>query len=168
MLRRFAILGVALGVIFGFVLPATSANAQYIPGQPGCIANPTEIDANTATSGVLNCTGCPPGTTANAYVVVDGDEVAIGSAQVDDDEDGSVVIPVQYPALAAGDYTTLVRCGDVVLSNVLTVVGLGGQQIGRLPVTGSDSRLLLQIALTLIVIGGLLALAERKRRHAYD
>jgi hypothetical protein len=28
--------------------------------------------------------------------------------------------------------------------------------------------LLLQVALTLIVIGGLLALAARKRRHAYD
>jgi LPXTG-motif cell wall-anchored protein len=166
--RKFAILGVALGVIFGFVLPAAPASAQYIPGQPGCVAEPSEIDANSATSGTLTCIGCPPGTTASAYVLVDGTEVEIGSAAVNDDDDGGVTISVSYPALPPGDYTTLVRCGDVVLSNVLTVVGLGGQQVGRLPVTGSDSRLLLQVALTLIVIGGLLALAARKRRHAYD
>ena len=47
-------------------------------------------------------------------------------------------------------------------------VGTGGQISGQLPVTGSDSSLLLQIALILIVIGGLLALAARKRRHAYE
>jgi LPXTG-motif cell wall-anchored protein len=161
---------VALGVIFGlFVVPTAPASAQYIPGQPGCIADPTQIDANTATSGTITCIGCPPGTTAGAYVVVDGEEVQIGSAQVGDDEDGGVTISVSYPSLPPGDYTTLVRCGDVVLSNVLTVVGLGGQQVGRgpLPVTGSDSRLLLQIAITLVVIGGLLAIAARKRRHAY-
>ncbi len=51
---------------------------------------------------------------------------------------------------------------------MLTVIGTGGQSAGPLPVTGSNSSLLVQIALMLIVVGGLLALAARKRRHAYD
>lgn len=168
MIRRFAVLAVALGVIFGLVLPAAPASAQYVPGQPGCIADPSEIQANVSTTGTLHCIGCPPGVQANAFVVVDGEEVAIGSAQVSSDDDGPVDIPVVYPALPGGDYTVLVRCGQVLLSNVLTVIGTGGQSAGPLPVTGSNSSLLVQIALMLIVVGGLLAVAARKRRHAYD
>jgi LPXTG-motif cell wall-anchored protein len=168
LIRRFAVLAVVLGVIFGFVLPAAPASAQYIPGQPGCVADPDQIIADTVTQGVLNCIGCPPNSRADAFIVVDGEEVAIGSAQVSSDEDGPVTIPVVYPALPDGEYTTLVRCGQVLLSNVLTVIGTGGQVSGPLPVTGSDSSLLIQIALALIVIGGLLALAARKRRHAYE
>ena len=168
MIRRFAVLAVALGVIFGLVLPAAPASAQYVPGQPGCIADPSEVQANAATPGTLHCIGCPPNVQANAFVVVDGQEVAIGSGQVSADKDGPVDIPVVYPALPAGDYTILVRCGPVLLSNVLTVIGTAGQSAGRLPITGSNSSLLVQIALLLIVLGGLLALAARKRRHAYD
>jgi LPXTG-motif cell wall-anchored protein len=168
LIRRFAVLVVALGVIFGLVLPAAPASAQYIPNQPGCIADPTEIQANVSTPGTLQCIGCPPEVQANAFIIVDGQEVAIGSGQVSDDEDGPVTISVTYPALPAGDYTILVRCGPVLLSNVLTVIGTGGQSAGPLPVTGSNSSMLVQIALLLITIGGLLAVAARKRRHAYD
>jgi LPXTG-motif cell wall-anchored protein len=161
----------AISLVAGLaVLAPTPASAQYVPGQPGCIAIPSTIDENTVTNAVLQCIGCPPETQANAFVIVDGEEVPIGSATVSEDPDGPVNIPVVFPALPDGDYTILVRCGPVLLSNVLTVVGTGGQQIarGQLPVTGSDSSLLIQIALTLIVIGGLLALTARKRRHAYD
>lgn len=168
MIRRFAILAVALCAIAGFSLFADPASAQYVPGQPGCIPDPAQIDANSQTSGVLNCIGCPPNVQANAYILVDGEEVLIGSAQVADDPDGPVTIPVTYPPLDQGDYTVLVRCGSVLLSNVITVVGTAAQVVGQLPRTGSDSSLLLQIALMLIIIGGLLALASRKRRHAYD
>jgi LPXTG-motif cell wall-anchored protein len=167
-IRRFAVLAVAVSLIAGFSLLASPAEAQYIPGQPGCIPEPDQIDANTSTPGVLECIGCPPNVRADAYVLVDGEEVFIGSAQTSDDEDGGVSIPVTYPPLPGGEYTVLVRCGPVLLSNVLTVVGTGSDVIGQLPVTGSDSSLLIQIALMLIVIGGLLALASRKRRHAYD
>ena len=157
----------ALGVTFAFVLPTAPASAQYIPGQPGCIANPDTIQLNTATTGVLNCINCVPGASASAFVVVDGEKVLIGSATVSNDPDGPVDIPVVYPALPPGDYLLLVDCG-IELSNVLTVVGTEGEVTGSLPVTGSNSSLLVQIALTLIVVGGLLALAARKRRHAYD
>jgi len=168
-IRRFAVLAVAVSLIAGFSLLASPASAQYIPGQPGCIPEPAQIDANTGTTGVLDCIGCPPDVRADAYVLVDGEEVLIGSAQTDDDDDGGVSIPVTYPPLPAGEYTILVRCGPVLLSNVLTVVGSGADVIsGPLPVTGSDSSLLIQIALMLIIIGGLLALATRKRRAAYD
>lgn len=170
MIRRIAIVGMAASLLVAFSLVASisPASAQYIPGQPGCIAIPTEIDENVSTTGELQCIGCPPSVPAEAFVLVDGDEVLIGSATVSDDPDGSVTIPVTYPALPSGDYTVLVRCGEVLLSNVLTVVDTGSDVVARLPVTGSDSSLLLQIALTLVVIGGLLALATRKRRHAYD
>jgi LPXTG-motif cell wall-anchored protein len=159
---------VALGVIFGFVLPAAPASAQYVPNQPGCIQTPESINENEATPGTLQCIGCPPNVQADAFVLVDGVEVPIGSGQVENDEDGPVTINVTFPALPEGEYTVLVRCGEVLLSNVLTVIGTGGQISGPLPVTGSDSSLLLQIAIVLIVIGGLLALAARKRRHAYE
>jgi hypothetical protein len=162
---------VVIGAVIGFAAPV---KAQYVPGQPGCIPDPATIDEDTQTSGVLNCIGCPPSTPgdptlAEAFIVVDGVEVAIGSAQVGEDRDGPVTIPVVYPALPAGDYLILVRCGDALLSNVLTVVGTGGQIIsGPLPVTGSDSGWLVRLALVLIIIGGLLAMMARKRRHAYD
>jgi LPXTG-motif cell wall-anchored protein len=168
LIRRFAVLAVALGVLFGVVAPFTPASAQYVPNQPGCISDPTEIPANVATSGTLKCIGCPPNVRADAFIIVDGQEIPIGSGQVKDDKDGPVTIVVNYPALPAGDYTTLVRCGPVLLSNVLTVIGTAGQAAGSLPVTGSNSSLLVQIALILITIGGLLAVAARKRRHAYD
>jgi LPXTG-motif cell wall-anchored protein len=167
LIRRFAVLVVALGVTFAFVLPTVPASAQYIPGQPGCIAEPSEIQANVSTSGTLQCVNCLPGVQAEAFIVVDGENVSIGSATVSNDKDGPVSIPVVYPALPAGDYLILVNCG-IQLSNVLTVVGTQGEVTGALPVTGSNSSLLVQIALMLIVIGGLLALAARKRRHAYD
>lgn len=169
MRRRFAVLAVAIGVIAGVAVFASPASAQYIPGQPGCIPEPAQIDENVSTPGVVDCIGCPPNVQANAYVLVDGDEVLIGSAQTSTDDDGGVTIPVTYPALEAGDYTLLVRCGPVLLSNVLTVVGQGSDLIARgpLPVTGSDSKLLVQIALILVVVGGLLALSSRKRKHAY-
>ena len=169
MIRRFAVLAMAISLVAGFAVLASPASAQYVPGQPGCIAEPQTIDADTATNAVLECIGCPPNVEANAFVLVDGEEVPIGSATVSDDPDGGVNIPVVFPALPEGDYTILVRCGPVLLSNVLTVIGTGGQVVtGQLPVTGSDYSLLIQIALMLIVIGGLLALTARKRRHAYD
>jgi len=158
---------VALGVTFAFVLPTAPASAQYVPGQPGCIADPTEIQANVSTPGTLNCVNCVAGAQADAFVVVDGQKIPIGSATVSTDKDGPVSIPVIYPALPPGDYLILVDCG-IELSNVLTVTGTGGQSTGALPVTGSNSALLIQIALMLIAVGGLLALAARKRRHAYD
>src|SRR5690606_29400000 len=83
-IRRFAILAVALCAIAGSSLFADPASAQYVPGQPGCIPEPAQIDANTQTSGVLECIGCPPNVQANAFVLVDGEEVFIGSAQVSD------------------------------------------------------------------------------------
>ncbi len=167
LIRRFAVLAVVLGVFVAFAMPTPPASAQYIPGQPGCIADPTEIQANVSTPGTLHCINCVPGVQANAFIIVDGQKVAIGSATVSNDTDGPVDIPVVYPALPGGDYLILVDCG-IELSNVLTVIGTGGQSAGPLPVTGSNSSLLVQIALMLIVVGGLLALAARKRRHAYD
>lgn len=167
MIRRSAVLAVAIGMIAGLGLFASPASAQYNPSA-GCIPSPSTIDANTATPGSIDCVGCPPSSQANAFVIVDGAEVLIGSATVADDPDGSVSIPVVFPALPDGEFNLLVRCGVAVFGNVLTVVGTGGQQIGRLPVTGSDSSLLLQIALVLIVVGALFAQAARKRRHAYD
>jgi LPXTG-motif cell wall-anchored protein len=152
-----------------FLLPTPPASAQYNPGQPGCIADPTEIQANVSTPGTLQCINCAPGAIATAYVVVDGEQVQIGSATVSDDKDGPVTIPVVYPALPPGEYLTLVDCGlPTQLSNVITVVGTAGQSTGTLPVTGANSSWLVQIALVLITAGGLLALAARKRRHAYD
>src|SRR4051812_39841580 len=69
-----------------FVLPTAPASAQYVPGQPGCIADPTEIQANVSTPGTLNCVNCVAGAQADAFVVVDGQKIPIGSATVSTDK----------------------------------------------------------------------------------
>lgn len=166
-MRRFALVAIVVGAMIAFVLPTPPASAQYNPRQPSCIADPIEIQANVSTPGTLQCINCVANSPATAYIVVDGEQVQIGTGQVKDDEDGPVTIPVVYPALPPGDYLVLVDCG-LQLSNVLTVVGTEGESTGTLPVTGSNSSWLVQVALVLITVGGLLALAARKRRHAYD
>lgn len=161
MKRSLVAVVVAVVAVFAFATPAL---AQYETG--GVILNPPEIPAFTESIVNVSGVGCPPGSTANIYIVIDGSEVFLGSTQVADDPDGAFNTDVLVPALPPGEYTVRVRCGEVVLSAILTVVGTT-TQAGPLPRTGADPWMFIRIAVLLVTIGGFLLLFARKRRKSY-
>ncbi|MCX7620335.1 MAG: LPXTG cell wall anchor domain-containing protein [Acidimicrobiales bacterium] len=145
-------LGVALlAVCVGLGAPA---GAQYPPGQPGFIITPSSTTAGSPVT--IAGQGCPPGSTV--VFTIDGNQ--IGSLPVSMDSDGTFSGTIVIPAnLAPGDYVVVGTCGNVVMSNTLTILST------ELPRTGSDRSLpLAKSGLVLIAIGGLLVLAVRGRR----
>lgn len=157
MVRRMVILAVAL------VLATTGiAHAQYIPGQPGFTIDP-DTCPTTGCDVVISGVGCPAATEVNAFVLVGGQEIFIGGGVSADDPDGSFEFGATIPPLAAGEYTVILRCGDVTLSNIITITGTS--IAGPLPRTGTDVMSFVRIALVLIAVGGLLLVSERKRRR---
>jgi hypothetical protein len=156
--RRMVVLAVA------FLMAMTGvAHAQYIPGQPGFTITP-DTCPDTGCDVVISGVGCPPATEVNAYLIVDGREVFIGSGVSEDDPDGAFEFGATIPPVPAGEYTVLVRCGPVSLSNIITITSTAVIR-PPLPRTGSDILGLLRIALVLLAIGGLLLVSERKRRR---
>jgi LPXTG-motif cell wall-anchored protein len=147
-----------------FAFTATPAQAQY-DGPCGLILNPPEIAADTATSIEVSGVCCPAASIADIFVVVDGQEVFVGTAQVANDTDGGFNQVVTIPPLPAGEYSVVVHCGPVTLSAVLTVVGTTTVTTGALPRTGSDPWTFIRIAVLLVAIGGFLLLFTRKRRQ---
>ena len=145
------------------------AAAQYVPGQPGFILDPDRLP-DTGGQTTIRGVGCPPDTEVNAFILVDGAEIPIGSGRSADDPDGGFEFVATVPPLPAGEYTVLVRCGPVTLSNILTIFSTAvpapppGQE-GTLPRTGTDSLTLVRWALLLVAVGGLLAVTERRRRR---
>ena len=146
------------------LVPATAAYAQYNPGQPGFIITPSTTTAGSQVSFVGE--GCPAGST----VTFTSNGVTLASGPVG--SDGKFAVPGTVPAsFGPGQYTVTATCGDVLMTNILTVVaatsgvipGTSGTS-GSLPRTGSDSMLLVRIGLGLLAAGGLVVLATRRRR----
>jgi len=158
--RRIVVLALAL-------VMATSATAfaQYVPGQPGFEIDPPTVPS---TGGQVTITGvgCPPGSEVQAFIIVDGQEVFIGGGFVDDDPDGPFEFLADIPALPPGEYTIIVKCGTLTMSNILTVTGTTptSRQVTPLPRTGSDTMGFVRIGLGLVAVGGLLLLANKRRR----
>jgi hypothetical protein len=184
------LLGLLVGATALFAI-AAPASAQY-PPPVGFIIDPSTIPAFTSTTVYIEGLGCPRASTASIFIVVDGEEVFLGSTPVDDDAEGGFRANVTIPPLPPGEYVVLVRCGNLVLSSILTVVGDSPTTVtpptssiptsstsaqstpaqstpaaGPLPRTGSDPWALVRIALLLLAAGGLLALQARKRRQSY-
>jgi LPXTG-motif cell wall-anchored protein len=153
-----AVIGVFLATLGLLVAPA---GAQYPPGQPGFIITPSSTTAGSTVS--IAGQGCPPGST----VVFTIDGTQIGAIPVSMDPDGTFSGTVVIPSnLAPGNYVVVGTCGNVVMSNSLTILS------SELPRTGSDRSLpLAKSGLVLIAVGGLFVLAVRNRRgraaHAY-
>lgn len=113
-------------------------------------------------------TGFPPGT--SVPLAVNGD--TIGSPV--SDESGAFSFSYTIPSdLAPGTQLTFsATCGAFVLTQVVTISATGTTPTTTtasgepLPVTGSDSGWLLRAGLALIVAGGLVVLAVRRRDHA--
>jgi LPXTG-motif cell wall-anchored protein len=167
-IRRILVLVGAILVVGGLVAPA--AHAQYIPGQPGFIINPSELP-DTGGQTTITGFGCPPDEVVNAYLLGPDGEIFIGSGRSTDDPDGSFEFVVTVPPIAAGEYTVLVRCGPVTLSNTLvitsTAVPTTAATTGTLPRTGGEPLPWLRIGFALVAVGGLFAMSARRRRRAY-
>jgi LPXTG-motif cell wall-anchored protein len=90
--------------------------------------------------------------------------VSLGSTTADDD--GSFSATLTIPSTTdAGTYTLIASSGGEVLSTA-TIRVLAAAGTGALPFTGADVAPGLAIGATLIVAGGLLLLAVRRRRNS--
>lgn len=142
------------------VVSATAANAQYIPDQPGFIITPPTTTPGGAIS--FSGQGCPPNSTVT--FTLNGQVIGQGQAAAD----GTFFIPGQAPNIAPGQYTVIATCGDVTMSNILTIVSGSSTIIpgtsGTLPQTGSNSLVIARVALALLAVGGLIVLGTRRRR----
>lgn len=132
--RALVTLLVALVAILGFV--AQPAGAQYVPGQAGFILDPSV--AVPGDSVAVIGTGCPRA--SEVEVFIDGTLAATTTAN--DDAAGSFETTITAPP-EEGSYIVEVRCGDIVMSQVLTVSAsacgfviqgvAGGQALGFAP-----------------------------------
>jgi LPXTG-motif cell wall-anchored protein len=149
------------------VASTTAAHAQYIPDQPGFIITPSTTTAGSQVS--FAGQGCPQGSTVT--FTLNGQVLASGPVN----PDGTFNVPGTVPAgLADGQYTVIATCGDVTMSNILTIVSGSSSVIpgtpgtagtsGTLPQTGSNSLVIARVALALLAVGGLIVLGTRRRR----
>ena len=158
MIRRAV---VVLTMILGVLVVPSVAGAQYQPGQPGLVLIPSTV----IVSGSVTATGfgCRPGQTV--VLTIDGTTVATTIAR--DDSTGSFEATFTAPA-TPGIYTVVATCGLTIVSSVLTVIAPTTTVAQTLPQTGSgDGTLsLARYGLVLVVAGGLVVLAMRRRRGA--
>ena len=154
--RAFVVLTMILGVL---VVPAV-AGAQYQPGQPGLVLIPSTV----IVGGAVTATGfgCRPGQTV--VLTIDGTTVATTIAK--DDSTGSFEATFTAPG-TPGNYTVVATCGLTIVSSILTVIAQPTTTVvSTLPQTGSGDATMAfaRYGLVLLVAGGLLVLAVRRRR----
>lgn len=158
--KRVVALACVLLVVF-----ASSAHAQYVPGQPGFIIDPDTLPEGGGTSHASGI-GCPRG--AAASFTINGQ--VVGQTVAASDPDGSFQADLNIPAsLLPGEYTVVLECGGVVMTNTLTITAVpkttpDGTGRTSLPRTGTDVGTMVRIGLALAVFGGLLVLGSRKKR----
>ncbi len=147
-----------LGVL---AVPAV-AGAQYQPGTPGLVLVPSTV----VVGGSVTATGfgCRPG--QNVAITIDGATVATVVARPD--STGSFEATFTAPS-TPGSYTVVATCGLTIVSSVLTVISQPttvALASSGLPATGvGDGSLgLARAGLVLLVAGGLVVLAVRRRR----
>jgi len=152
---------VVLTMILGVLVVPSVAGAQYQPGQPGLVLIPSTV----IVGGQVTATGfgCRPGQTV--VLTIDGTTVATTIAR--SDSTGSFEATFTAPN-TPGTYTVVATCGLTIVSSILTVIAPTTTIASTLPQTGSgDGTLaLLRYGLVLVVAGGLVVLAVRRRRHA--
>lgn len=160
MVRRIVVLALTL-----VMATAVAASAQYVPGQPGFQIDPGTVPS-TGGQVVITGVGCPPSVEVQAFIIVNGEEIFIGGGFVGTDPDGPFEFFGEIPVLPPGEYTVIVKCGPLTLSNILTVTGTTptSTQVTPLPKTGAETMGFLRVGLGLVAVGGLLLLANRRRR----
>ncbi len=161
--RLLAAVGV-MSMMLAFIALAPDANAQYVPGQPGFIIDPDTMPEGGGTANASGV-GCEPG--SNAVFTINGQSV--GTTTASSDPDGRFATVLQIPSsLGPGEYTVVVTCGSVTMTNGLTITAVPtstpSQGGSSLPRTGTNSMMLVKIGLALGVVGGLFVLGARKKR----
>jgi LPXTG-motif cell wall-anchored protein len=148
------------------VLFASAAHAQYVPGEPGIIVNPSTVEVGGTIE--VQGQGCPSGSEVTIYV----NDVLVATTVASDDGTGSfdvtdIVLPT---SIGPGTYTVHAYCGELDLTAVLEVTAVAttaaptNETTTVLPVTGSDSGVYVKVGLALVAVGGLLVLGTRRRR----
>lgn len=177
-IARHALLVIAtlLSSVAFAVLPSVGAEAQGTCNLPAQYQGSATFAASSssATPGstvVFTGTGWP----ANSSIPVTVDGVSVGSATTN--ASGSFSFSYTFPAATStGTHVVSASCGGFVLSQNITVSSGGTTNVttvtpltsttSSLPVTGSNSIGMAQIALALLAAGGLLVLVTRRRSRA--
>lgn len=157
MIRRAVL---ALMLILGVLAVPSIAGAQYQPGQPGLVLVPSTV----VVGGQVTATGfgCLPGETV--VISIDGATVATTTARAD--TTGSFEATFTAPS-TPGSYTVVATCGLTIVSSILTVIGTTPVATTLPQTGGGDNALLLaRYGLVLLVAGGLVVLAVRRRNTA--
>lgn len=156
-----------------FVAPAVTAHAQDAPDcsvaideyEGTAIITVDPVDVTPGGSVTLTGTGFPPGVAVPLFF----NDAPIGAPVTDAEGNFSFVytIPLDTPT---GVFEFSAACGTFILTSNITispipVVTTTPPPTQPLPVTGSDSLPLLQMAAALIVVGGLIVFLTRRQHE---
>lgn len=138
------------------------ASPTYNPSA-GVGANPTMVVVGGGTT--ITGTGFAPGCEVT-ITITDPNGVTVATVTVITDANGSFTTTINTTNYALGTYTATAVQGSLSLSTSFTVVGAAVTTVpSNLPVTGSSSTgAMVQGALVLLVLGGLVLLVARKRK----
>ncbi len=150
--------------------PAAGA-APTVSYAGGCIIRLSQITAVPNDKLTVTATGYPTGAVVTFTLDPDTHPVKLGTVTAD--SSGTAVLVFSLPPdtkpgvhIVTATGVPAGQCSPSVSTNVTVsalVVNTTVAQPGSLPRTGSDSAELVQLALILIAIGGLVTLAARKR-----
>jgi len=168
-IRRVLVLSAMVcAVLAATTVLATSAGAQYVPGQPGIIVDPTcsPLGGQITVEG----SGVPAGSTVTIQI----NGITLGTTTANPDGDflsDKLTLPT---SITSGQYTLHALAGSLDLTAVLSVAtgpcAVAANNVtattvaSSLPVTGTNSGEWVKAGLSLLAIGGLLVLATRRRR----
>ncbi len=167
MIRRMLVLGaMVFAALAATAMLATSAGAQYVPGQPGIIVTPS----CSAVGGNITVEGS--GVPASSVVTISVNGITLGTVTANPDGDFLTSALALPTSLTSGQYTLHATTGAIDLTATLDVAtgpcavaaATAAQGGGTLPVTGTNSGEWVKAGLSLVAIGGLLVLATRRRR----
>lgn len=155
--RTSVLLASLAALMLGLVAPAL---AQYPPGSVlGVSCTPEDPEPGET----VECSAgdCDPGTDATVSVSVGGEEVMLAENVITTDENGQISFEFEVPEDAEpGDQVQVsVECEDGGVASVLNAQ----LEIGELAETGSNSGVILVIALAVVAAGGLLLFLARRR-----
>lgn len=169
MIRRMLVLGAMVVAVFGATVSmAASAGAQYVPGEPGIIVDPScsPVGGNISVEG--------SGVADSSTVTIQINGQTIGTTTANNEGDfltGQITLPTTF---TSGEYQIHAIQGSLDLTAVLSIAtgpcavaatNVTQTTSSTLPVTGTNSGEWVKIGLALVAVGGLLVLATR-RRHA--
>lgn len=175
MIRRILVFIIAATATFGFVHPAVAQNTTttcsanqgdiYSCGNPGFILTPPTVSQG----GQVTISG--QGCAANQTVEFSINGQVIGTTVTD--VNGNFTVTLTLPSnLTPGTYTIIGTCGNITMSNTITITGGGnsgqGNQggTGTTPITGSGlTEPLTRAGIALVLVGGLALAVSRRRRE---